>query len=187
MYALKRSRCVVYELKTDSLLYRPAKRQKIHLGEITYERLHTLRDEFEGRTGARRLDEACALPESLGGAEPVFRVQAATDDDRLKCDPKKPARSAAELCVPAMSWRGLSMEEAEHRVLRGESLLVQGAPGTGKTHYTQGLVELLRAQGKTVDVISKTHSASARAGGVTADHWVRKHVINGACTGGVGL
>ena len=42
-------------------------------------------------------------------------------------------------------------------------------------------MELLRAQGKKVDVISKTHSASSRAGGCTADHWVRRHVIHGAC------
>ena len=44
-----------------------------------------------------------------------------------------------------------------------------------------GLVELLRGQGKVVDVISKTHSASSRAGGVTADHYVRRRIIHGAC------
>ena len=73
----------------------------------------------------------------------------------------------------------MEMEEAERRVLLGQSLMVLGCPGTGKTHYTQGLVEMLRAQGNKVDVISKTHCASSRAGGVTADHWVRQHVING--------
>ena len=30
--------------------------------------------------------------------------------------------------------------------------------------------------------VSKTHCASARIGAVTADHWVRKHVLNGACS-----
>ena len=73
------------------------------------------------------------------------------------------------------------MEEAEHKVLAdGQSLLVGGSPGTGKTYPCQGLVEMLRSQGKKVDVISKTHSASARAGGCTADHWVRRHVIHGS-------
>ena len=71
---------------------------------------------------------------------------------------------------------------AEHRVLAGQSILVEGAPGTGKTYTCRGLVELLRAQSKKVDVISKTHSASSRAGGCTADHWVRRHIIHGACS-----
>ena len=40
----------------------------------------------------------------------------------------------------------------------------------------------LRSLGKTVDLISKTHCASARAGGCTADHLIRKKVINGTCS-----
>ena len=36
--------------------------------------------------------------------------------------------------------------------------------------------------GKTVDIISKTHCACARAGGCTADHWIRKKVQNGSCS-----
>ena len=66
--------------------------------------------------------------------------------------------------------------------MRGESLLVLGIAGTGKTTYVQGIVERLRHSGKRVDVISKTHTASRRAGGVTAEHWVRRHVLHGAAT-----
>jgi hypothetical protein len=66
--------------------------------------------------------------------------------------------------------------------MRGESLLVLGIAGTGKTTYVQGIVERLRHSGKRVDIISKTHTASRRAGGVTADHWVRRHVLHGAAT-----
>ena len=40
----------------------------------------------------------------------------------------------------------------------------------------------LREAGKCVDIISKTHTASQRAGGVTADHYVRRHIVHGACT-----
>ena len=94
-------------------------------------------------------------------------------------DPKKPTRVDA-LNLMAATWRELSVEETEKRVLLGQSLLVEGALGTGKTYTCKGLVELLRAQGKKVDVISKTHSASSRAGGCTADHCVRRHVIHGA-------
>ena len=54
-----------------------------------------------------------------------------------------------------------------------------GVAGTGKTFYAQSLVERLRAAGKRVDVISKTHAASRRANGKTADHWVRKYVLCG--------
>ena len=75
------------------------------------------------------------------------------------------------------------MEEAEHRVIvKRESLLVIGCPGTGKTTLMQGMAERLQSQGLRVDIISKTHCASARAGGKTCDHWVRKHIINGTCS-----
>ena len=75
------------------------------------------------------------------------------------------------------------MEEAESKVItKHQSLLVLGSPGTGKTTLLQGVTESLRSIGKTVDIISKTHCASAKAGGCTADHWIRKKVINGTCS-----
>jgi hypothetical protein len=43
------------------------------------------------------------------------------------------------------------------------------------------LAEKLRVLGKKVDIISKTHTASERAGGCTADHYVRRHILHGAC------
>ena len=55
-----------------------------------------------------------------------------------------------------------------------------GIARTGKTTYVRGIVERLRKDVKVVDIISKTHTASRRAGGVTADHWVRRHVMHGA-------
>jgi hypothetical protein len=80
-----------------------------------------------------------------------------------------------------MAWRDLGEVEAEERVLRGESLLLLlGIAGTGKTFRAQGIVERLRRSGKTVDAISKTHTASRRAGGATADQWVRRHVLHGS-------
>ena len=33
-----------------------------------------------------------------------------------------------------------------------------------------------------MDIISKTHCACQLAGGVTADHYVRRHILHGACT-----
>ena len=63
-----------------------------------------------------------------------------------------------------------------------QSLLVLGIAGTGKTTYLRHLVEHLRSCKKKVDIISKTHCASSRAGGVTADHYVRRYILHGTCT-----
>jgi hypothetical protein len=67
-------------------------------------------------------------------------------------------------------------------VLAGESLLIEGIAGTGKSYFAQQLIAALRAQGKTIAIMSKTHTASSRIGGCTADHWVRRHILNGAAT-----
>jgi hypothetical protein len=96
-------------------------------------------------------------------------------------DPGLPERKA-ERPETAMVWRDLGEVEAEEAVLRGESLLLLGIAGTGKAHRAQGIVERLRCAGKRVDVISKTHTASRRAGGATADHWVRRHILHGSAS-----
>ena len=75
------------------------------------------------------------------------------------------------MTVRLAQWRQLQVEDAEHRVIvKRESLLVTGCPGTGKTTLMQSLAERLQSQGLRVDIMSKTHCASARAGGKTADH-----------------
>ena len=43
IYALKRQRCSVLELKTDSVLYRPPKRAKVCQGQLALQYLHQLR------------------------------------------------------------------------------------------------------------------------------------------------
>ena len=136
LYALKRLRCPVHEIKTDSILYRPAKRAKLSIASLTYETVHSARDMYEGR--AQRLNQGCTLP-PWQGTGPVFRVQTATEDDFLKCNPKKPTRGH-ELSITTAPWQELSIEEAEHRVLAGQSILVEGAPGTGKPFSCQGFV-----------------------------------------------
>ena len=177
LYCLKAQRCTPLELKTDSVLYRPTNRAKACLPELTFEDLHALRNRFEGRN--IRLDEYAALTPA-DGREAVFRVQAALEKDRLHIDPAPPSR-AWELRLPDAAWRDLSAAQAEEAVMNGESLLALGIAGVGKTTFIRGLVERLRALGKRVDVISKTHVASSRAGGCTADHYVRRHILHGAC------
>jgi hypothetical protein len=121
-----------------------------------------------------------------------FRQAKATERDLLRGDlfnkstPNDVKKRCEEFLTPSRrTWRECSSEEGERRVLEDkQSLFVQGIAGTGKTTFCRGIVERLQAAGEKVDIISKTHVASRRAGGVTADHWVRRYVINGSpkCT-----
>ena len=149
------------------------------MADLRFRDLDTLRAQLEpSARGARRLDER-HLVSPIPSDEVVFRVMAATEADLMKSTPQLPSRTW-DLKELSRNWRTLSADEAEGRALDGESLVVHGVAGTGKTTFLQGVVERLRASGKMVDVVSKTHVASNRAGGVTADHWVRRYVINGS-------
>ena len=83
--------------------------------------------------------------------------------------------------APVAPWRDLSEEEAISAVLEGQSLFVQGSPGSGKTYFCRELVKSLRKGKRVVDIITKTHAAVQNfgEGAVTADHWVRQKIRNG--------
>ena len=152
------------------------------LEALTFRGRSGLRDRYEAITPAtRRLNEHIALT-PIPSDEAVFRVCPAKEDDLMKIGPRPPRREAEDPppCVEAPGE--LSEEEAIRAVLNGFSLLVLGIAGVGKTHFMQGLVKKLRNTSNRVDVISKTHCSSRRTGGVTADHYVRRHIIHGACT-----
>jgi hypothetical protein len=180
LYCIQQSRAVPYELKTDSCLFRPLKRRKVELSTLRLCELHLLRDRHEPADRMRRLDDRCPMTPNPS-PEFVFRCSAAKERDRMISDPGLPERRA-QRPETAMAWHDLIEVEAEEAVLRGESLLVLGIAGTGKTTYVQGIAERLRCAGKRVGVISKNHTASRRAGGVTADHWVRRHVLHGSAS-----
>ena len=177
LYVLKKQRAQIYELKTDSVLYKLPKNKKGVLETLTFKDL-SVRDLFEP-AGQRRLDQHCTLLQ-VPSDELVFRVSAASGGDPLMCDPKGPRRSGAYTHTVA-TWRDLTEAEAREAIVNGQSLLVLGLPGVGKSHFCKDLVEQLKALDKRVSVMSKTHTASARAGGVTADHYVRRHIQHGAC------
>ena len=65
--------------------------------------------------------------------------------------------------------------------MKGESLLILGSPGVGKTFFLRQLIVKLREAGKRCDAVAKTHVAVANLGcdAVTCDHWVRRHVRAG--------
>jgi hypothetical protein len=178
LYILRKQHATIYELKTDSVLYKPTKKAKAILGGITFADLR-VRDLFETPNGQLRLDEHQRLP-IHHSSEKVFRDAEATEKDPMKMSPQPPNRYAPYVHSSHV-WRDVSEEEAERIVIHGGSLLCLGVAGTGKTTLLKDLVEKLRSLEKRVDVIAKTHTAAARAGGVTADHYVRRHVLHGAC------
>jgi hypothetical protein len=81
---------------------------------------------------------------------------------------------------PARCWVDLDTTAAEMHVRAGGSLLVTGLAGTGKSTWIRAQIAALKAAGRTVVVIAKTHNAAMVAGGDTADHFVWRHVREGA-------
>ncbi len=79
-------------------------------------------------------------------------------------------------------WRDLCEEEAKEAAWCA-GLLVCGCPGVGKSYWARMIVAQLRAEGKVVNCIAKTHLAcrSFQMGCETADHWCIKKVQNGDC------
>ena len=74
------------------------------------------------------------------------------------------------------------MDEPISHCLAGNSLLLTGLPGTGKTYLARTIVARLREQGEAVHLVSKTHCSAQNLGlgAQTADHWVRRYVRGGS-------
>ena len=177
-------RCIK-DVKTDAfILQGVAKKRKAfveNIANVRFKDLPNLRRKYQKVTYNQTFLNAGTNVKSCSSDERVFRFS----EDKLKQlqgTYSEPARSA-EPPTNQGKWQQLSKESAEEHVLNGNSILVQGSPGTGKTYFVRTLVQLLREKGKSVDVISKTHAAVQYFGGegaVTADHWVRRHVRCGS-------
>eukprot|EP00439_Symbiodinium_sp_Y106_P043838 s8205_g5.t1 len=87
---------------------------------------------------------------------PVYRYEEVTG---LKGQYREPSMEAEPMRVKA-PWR--RVEDPLNHCLDGESLLLTGFPGTGKTHLAKRINVGLGAQ--------------------TADHWVRRNARNGHCS-----
>lgn len=114
-------------------------------------------------------------------AEPVVRVEHPMAKQHLRgaYDPKKCSRDW-RFEPPNDDWNDLTIEEAITQVTAGRSIFVRGIAGTGKSHLIrETLIPALRAQGKRVIALAKTHAAAAVADGDTADHFAWKHVREG--------
>ena len=79
-------------------------------------------------------------------------------------------------------WRWNGVDDPISHCLAGNSLLLTGLPGTGKTHLARTIVARLREQGEAVHLVSKTHCSAQNLGlgAQTADHWVRRNVRGGS-------
>jgi hypothetical protein len=136
---------VVYEIKTDSILFGQGASV----------------ESFRHHTG-----------------DPVFREGPVAPKDLMKSRGKMPQREATPP-EETPAWRELTEEEARAHVLAGGSLAIEGVAGTGKSHFVGSLAKELADDGRTMSAISKTHCASSRIGGVTADHFARSKILNG--------
>ena len=80
-----------------------------------------------------------------------------------------------------MKWTCLSQADATERILNGGNIFITGPAGVGKSTYTLKCVEELRAAGKRVMPISKTHVSSGVIDGQTADSFAYRYVREGGC------
>ena len=105
------------------------------LEALTYRGLSGLHERYEGISPAtRRLNEHIALT-PIPSDEPVFRVNAATEADLMKSDPKPPRKEAED----PLPWVDPPEERTEEhsirKVLNGEGLPALGIAGVGKTDW----------------------------------------------------
>jgi hypothetical protein len=177
-------KCIVH-CKTDCLnvqcdknVSKKHKEGLMALAEITYADLPKLRERF-GPKGQKFLD--CLVP--LAGVADQDCVFKTGTGKPLKAQYKEPDLPAHP--VAAMpDWVDITPEAAMERVNSLKSLLVLGAPGTGKTHWAQQRVQELRAAKKKVVIVTKCHNAVANFGygAMTLDHFCYKYIKNGSCS-----
>ena len=133
IYVLRQLRQPVYEIKTDSVLYKPLKRRKKNqLAELSFADLSGLRDIYEGGR-AHRLNDCHAVQPISESERKPFRVEQARVSDKLGGDPSGPFRTWALENIEKRVWRSFETEQAASQYVldNGASLLVEGIAGTG--------------------------------------------------------
>ncbi len=176
-------RCIS-SIKTDCLVFQcvAKKHRKLiqDVAKTTFRDLPNLKRKYDKVDPDQQSldDNLGVLPQGCDCDDLVFRFEVDATD--LQGNYTVPSR-ACDAPVPLQKWRDVNQDEAVEKVMRGESLLVVGAPGVGKTFWLRQLILRLREAGRRLDAIAKTHVAVANLGcdAVTADHWVRRHVRAG--------
>jgi hypothetical protein len=149
----------VKQLKTDCVLFQ----------DVPLKHRNTLQRVAEETT----YEDGTPMFRYLSESDELKPLQAA-DSERLPMTAREPE--------PLPEWRTIAEEDLEAHVLSGESVLLTGNPGTGKTFLARNLIATLRAAGKLVEVVSKTHASVANLGANarTADYFTRRFIRNGS-------
>ena len=148
--------------------------------EVQFRQLHNLNWSYEPPLFGerRRLLEPLRMA-AIDSHEPVFRF---CTGGLLLGACKLPDIPEAETFDPP-EFEDVDEEQAKEMALRGQSVLMLGVAGTGKTYFTKEIVRELREQGKQVIVIAKTHAAVQNAEGTcAATSFCHKYVKNGTCS-----
>ena len=159
----------IKQLCTDSILFQPAKLRKKRCLEIADTQFRDLK---------RPRNLAPTAVQTVDSEELVYRVE--EKDKRLHGQYKLPTRQNFPVAVDHREWTDVDPHEA---IARGESIYIEGRPGTGKSHLARELIEFLRGQGKRVAVVSKCHTAALNMSGVTVQHFCFKYVLHGSFQG----
>ena len=143
----------IYEFKTDSILFDPGKNSnkiKDALESTTFGDLPGLYNNLV-KAKQNRLDEYSKV-DGVESNGKVFRSYEATEDDRLHCKRQLPVTEADRVDIKE-EWKDADPIQC---IERGDSLLLLGRPGTGKSTLTCKLVKILEASGQHVICAAKT-------------------------------
>ena len=127
LLALKIGGAVACEIKTDSVLFRPKKRQRVDLDTVSFKDLNTL------FTKAYPLSRPLAQMAAQTSDDKPFRQAPAIARDLMRTEQKTQPCRAWDLALQQRVYEDLDPAEGERRALEGQSLLVTGIAGTGKT------------------------------------------------------
>ena len=193
MFSIDRRNLI--EVATDSLLVAKVKRKMTDLdrmAEFTYEEVGRMSDQPEGLAKYKRAKPAVSYPVREGDSGKIFRIKTTGKDKISKLPGKKyeKMRRRGELLTMSKVWRDipapiengrLNSDTIIRHVLNGLHIWIDGMGGAGKTTLGELIVEQLRANGKRVIVIAKTHSAVTRFNdefAQTADKFLNWHVAS---------